>query len=86
METDQIIGKLKDVLTPYSTNKEAIDNLTIDSDFIKDLNVNSAHLVDIVLEIENAFDIEIDNASMERMINVGESVNVIKEKLAEKSA
>ena len=86
METDQIIGKLKDVLTPYSANKEAIDNLTIDSDFIKDLNVNSAHLVDIVLEIENAFDIEIDNASMERMINVGESVNVIKEKLAEKSA
>jgi acyl carrier protein len=38
---------------------------TADTD-IADLNINSANLVDIILDVEDAFKIHIDNESMEK--------------------
>lgn len=81
---EELITKLKGIIKPYTTNTEAYDNLTIDTDFINDLNINSANLVDIVLDIEEAFDIVIDNTDMERMLNVKAAVEIIETKLAEK--
>ena len=52
--------------------------------FIKDLNINSANLVDIVLDIEEDFDIVIDNADMERMLDVKTALEIIETNLAEK--
>ena len=52
-----------------------------ETDFINDLKVNSANLVDIVLDVEDKFDIEIDNDSMDRMLNVKAALSVIQEKL-----
>jgi acyl carrier protein len=83
MNKDELIAKLKVIVKPYTTNTEAYDNLTVDTDFINDLKINSANLVDIVLDIEEAFDIIIENTDMERMLDVKTSVEIITTKLAE---
>ncbi|RZJ75589.1 MAG: acyl carrier protein [Flavobacterium sp.] len=84
MDRNELTNKLKTIIKPYSTNTEALENMTEDTDFINDLNINSANLVDIVLDIEEVFDIMIDNTDMERMLNVKAAVDIIGTKLAEK--
>jgi len=82
MDREQIIGKLKAIIKPYTTNEEAYNNLDEETDFIKDLNINSANLVDIVLDVEEAFDVVIDNTDMEKMLTVRASIDIIETKLA----
>ena len=84
MNKEELIAKLKVIIKPYTSNTEAHDNLTENTDFIKDLEINSANLVDIVLDIEENFDIVIDNADMERMLDVKTAVEIIDTKLAAK--
>ncbi|WP_281234010.1 acyl carrier protein [Flavobacterium gelatinilyticum] len=84
MDKKELIEKLKLVVKPYTTNTEAYENLNEETDFIKDLNINSANLVDIVLDIEENFDIVIDNPDMERMLDVKTAVEIIETKLAAK--
>lgn len=84
MNKEELIAKLKEIIKPYTTNTEAYDNLTEKTDFINDLNINSANLVDIVLDIEEAFDVVIENTDMERMLDVKTAVEIIETKLAAK--
>lgn len=81
---EELITTLRNIVKPYVQDEAAFDNLSADTDFIKDLKINSAHLVDIVLDVEEAFDIEIDNDSMERMLTVGAAMEIIEEKLSVK--
>ena len=60
--------------------------LTEDTDFINDLKINSANLVDVILDIEEKYDIVIDNEAMERMINVKAAMEIIENKLSEKNS
>jgi len=84
MNRTEITEKLKEIIKPYAANTEAHENLTEETDFIKDLNINSANLVDIVLDIEEKFDVVIDNADMERMLDVKTAIEIIETKLAAK--
>lgn len=84
MEKQELIQELKIIVKPYTTNIEAYEALNETTDFIKDLNINSANLVDIVLDIEEKFDIVIDNENMERMLDVKTAVEIIKGKLSAK--
>jgi len=81
MTQEEIIQKLKIIITPYAKDKEALNNINPDSDFIKDLKVNSANLVDIVLDVEETFNIEIDNDAMEQMLTVGSAIQIVQTKL-----
>lgn len=82
MNKEETIEKLKDIVKPYVKNQEAFDNLTENTDFINDLNINSANLVDVILDIEDVFDIAIDNQSMERMLDVKSALEIIETKLS----
>lgn len=84
MDKTEIIQRLKTIVKPFVINKDAFESIDENTDFIKDLNINSANLVDIVLDVEEAFGIEIDNQSMERMLTVKATLNIIETKLAEK--
>lgn len=84
MAEEELLSKLKTIITPYVQNQSGLDNLSEDTDFIKDLEINSANLVDVVLDVEDEFDIEIDNESMEKMLTVKASIEIIERKLAEK--
>ena len=81
MEKEAMILKLKGIVKPYIQDQEAFDQLNEETDFINDLKVNSANLVDIVLDVEDEFDIEIDNESMEQMLNVKKAIEIIQSKL-----
>lgn len=84
MNKPEIIEKLKVIVKPYIKNQEAFDNLTENTDFITDLQINSANLVDVILDIEEEFSIVIDNQSMERMLDVKSAMEIIETKLSEK--
>lgn len=84
MNKEELTAQLKVIIKPYTTNMDAYEKFTEDTDFIKDLNINSANLVDIILDIEEAFDIVIENTDMERMLDVKTSVAIIETKLAAK--
>lgn len=84
MNKETIIVQLKAIVKPYIKNQEAFDNLTEDTDFITDLNINSANLVDVILDVEEEFNIVIDNQSMERMLDVKSTIDIITTKLSEK--
>ena len=84
MTTLEITNKLKEIILPYVKNKVAFDNLTETTDFINDLQINSANLVDVILDIEEIFKIDIDNEAMEKMLDVRSAITIIETKLAEK--
>jgi len=81
MNNDEIIEKLKEIITPYAENKVALQTISEETDFLTDLKINSANLVDVVLDIEEKFGIEIDNDSMEKMLTVKATIAIINEKL-----
>jgi acyl carrier protein len=81
MTREDLIRQLKPIVSIYAQNPHALENLNEKTDFISDLKVNSANLVDIILDIEESFDIIIDNESMERMLNVEAALDIIQDKL-----
>ena len=84
MDKNDAIIKLKEIVKPYVKNEAALENINENTDFINDLNINSANLVDVILDVEEVFDIEIDAESMEKMRDVKSALAVIEEKLASK--
>lgn len=80
----KLINDLKVIVKPYIQNQEAFDNINEETDFINDLKINSANLVDVILDIEDKYDIEIDNDAMDTMLNVKASLKVIQDKVANK--
>jgi acyl carrier protein len=81
MNNADLMVKLKKIIEPYVQDQSAFDNLTEETDFINDLKINSANLVDIVLDVEDTFDIEIDNESMEQMLSVRQALEIIEKKM-----
>ncbi|MES2239107.1 MAG: phosphopantetheine-binding protein [Bacteroidota bacterium] len=81
---EEIIAQLKDIVKPYIQDQEAFESLTENTDFINDLKINSANLVDVILDIEEKFDIEIDNQAMEKMLNVKAALEIIEMQLSGK--
>ncbi len=81
MTRTEILIELKKVFAPYTTNKEMLDSINDETDLIKDLKINSANLVDIIIDAEAKYDIEIDYDSADKIINVGTCIDLIMEKL-----
>lgn len=84
MTNDELIAKLKTIVQPYIQDEEAFKNLNEDTDFINDLKINSANLVDVILDVEDEFDIRIENDDMEKMTSVKAAMDIVNEKLAAK--
>ena len=84
MNREPIIEKLKLIIKPYAQNQDVFGNLSESTDFINDLKINSANLVDVILDIEEEYDIVIDNESMVKMLDVKSALEIIETKLSEK--
>lgn len=84
MTKEELIISLKKIVKPYIQDETAFQNLSEETDFVNDLKINSANLVDVILDVEDEFDIEIDNDSMEQMLSVKAAIQVITTKLSEK--
>ena len=83
-DKELMISELKKIVEPYIQDKESFENLHEETDFITDLKINSANLIDVILDIEDKYDIELDNDSMDQMLNVKSALEVINTKQSEK--
>ena len=83
MTRGKLITSLQKIVKPYIQDQVAFENLSEETDFINDLKINSANLIDIILDLEDEFDIEIDEESMENMLSVKSALDIIENKLAE---
>ena len=81
MTKKELINSLQKIIKPYVQDQEAFKNLSEETDFINDLKINSANLVDVILDLEDEFDIEIDDESMEKMLSVKAAIDIIETKL-----
>lgn len=81
MKNEVLISKLKTIIKPYIQDEEAFENLSEETDFVKDLKINSANLVDIILDIEDEFDIRLENEDMEKMLDVKSAMAIVNSKL-----
>ena len=82
MTKKELITSLQKIIKPYVQDQEAFKNLSEETDFINDLKINSANLVDVILDVEDEFDIVIDNESMEKMLSVKAAMEIIETKLS----
>ena len=81
MTNSELIEKLKVIIKPYIQDEEAFKNLSEETNFVDDLKINSANLVDIILDVEDEFGFEIEDEAMENMISVKGAIDIINQKL-----
>lgn len=72
--------KLKEIICEV-LNVEA-DDITLDTTFGDDLGADSLDVVQIIMGIEQEFDIVIANEAAENIVTVGDAVEQIKNALA----
>jgi acyl carrier protein len=77
MNSTEIFDKVKEIVSPYCKNKEALESATNDTSFLEDLSVNSARLVDIVIDFEDEFDIEVEDEEADNIRTIGNAVTTI---------
>ena len=68
--------KLKEIIADV-LNVNA-DEITMDTTFVDDLGADSLDIFQIILGIEETYDIEIDNEEAEKIVTVGDAVEQIK--------
>jgi len=82
MNSEEIFSLLEPIIKTYLPEDISAEEINRDSDLTRELNINSAHLVDIILDIEDVFNIEFKNEDMEKMRNVNDAILLIKHKIS----
>ena len=72
MELDKIKAIIAEVL-----NIDA-DSITADTTFVDDLGADSLDIFQIIMGIEEEYDIELENESVEQIQTVGDAVEAIR--------
>lgn len=68
--------KLREIIADVMNMDES--EITEESSFENDLGADSLDVFQIIMGIEDAFDIEIDNDEAEKIVTVGDAVEQIK--------
>ena len=68
--------KIKEIIAESLSVDE--DEITMETTFIDDLGADSLDVFEIIMAIEEEFDIEIDNEVAEKIVTVGDAVEQIK--------
>ena len=68
--------KLREIIADVMNIDE--DEITEEASFEQDLGADSLDIFQIIMGIEDAFDIEIDNEEAEKIVTVGVAVEQIK--------
>ena len=53
------------------------DNITMDTSFREDLNADSLDLVELIMALEDEFELEVDDDDVEQINTVGDAVEKI---------
>ena len=70
-----VFEKIKEIMAEQL--EVDLDSITPDTSFINDLEADSLDIVEMIMAIEEEFDIEIPDEDAEKISTVGEAVNYI---------
>lgn len=73
--------QLKTIVQQYLPDDVDVAQISLESNFTEDLNINSANLVDVVLDVEDEFDILLENEDMDGMKTVKDALRIIDGKI-----
>ena len=77
MSSEEIFSKVKEIIVEQLGTAETAVALV--ASFIDDLGADSLDIVELVMALEEEFDIEIPDADAEKVVTVGDVVDYIKE-------
>ncbi len=80
-ENLELYQKLREIVGQYLPEDISVNDIKVNSNFTQELNINSANLVDIVLDVEDAFDIMLENEDMDGMQTVEDALTIIAQKI-----
>lgn len=81
---EELSEKLMSIVKSYIPENEMPENIDYDSNLTNDLGINSMHVIDIVIDIENEFDITIEDEELQSMDTLHKVLDVLQSKLEEK--
>lgn len=79
---DKYYDDLKGIIKIYLPEDVSVGSITPQSHLVNELNINSANLVDVVLDIEDHFDITIEDEEIEKIDTVESALTLIGAKVA----
>ena len=77
MNTEEVFEKVKAIIVEQLGVAET--SVEMDSSFIDDLGADSLDIVELVMALEEEFDMEIPDSDAEKVVTVGDVVEYIKE-------
>ncbi len=77
MHREQIQQELTVLLKPFTRSMASDFVVTEASSLSRDLNVNSVDLVDLVLEIEERFEVQVPDSALQQFDTVGQFVDFL---------
>ncbi|MGN1301009.1 MAG: acyl carrier protein [Clostridia bacterium] len=77
MSNEEILEKLKSIVVDQLGVSE--ENVTEEATFVDDLAADSLDIVELIMRIEEDFEMEIPDEDAEKIVTVGDVVNYIKE-------
>lgn len=77
MSSEEVFEKVKSIIVEQLGVAETA--VTMEASFIDDLGADSLDIVELIMALEEAFDIEIPDADAEKVATVGDVVDYIKE-------
>jgi acyl carrier protein len=80
MSATNIEAKVKSIIADQLGVGE--DEIKGESSFIEDLGADSLDIVELVMAMEEAFDVEIPDDDAEKIQTIGDAISYLKEKLA----
>ncbi len=77
MTKDEILERVIEIVRPYAKDDDAMEAISLETNILQDLKVNSARLVDVILAFEDEFDIEVEDEDADAVDTVGDAVELI---------
>ena len=77
MNTEEVFEKVKSIIVEQLGVTET--SVEMEASFIDDLGADSLDIVELVMALEEEFDMEIPDADAEKVVTVGDVVEYIKE-------
>ena len=77
MSSEEVFEKVKNIIIEQLGVTDT--SVTLDASFIDDLGADSLDIVELIMALEEEFDIEIPDADAEKVVTVGDVVDYIKE-------
>jgi acyl carrier protein len=77
MNSEEVFEKVKGIIVNQLGVQES--SVTLEASFIDDLGADSLDIVELVMALEEEFDMEIPDEDAEKVVTVGDVVDYIKE-------